>query len=56
MQNLSEKRLAKMLDDLYRSGTISELEVAGRLEEFRTKRKASTYALYSAIAARRAEF
>ena len=51
MQNVSEKRLAEMLDAQYQVGQMSELEAIGLLEEFRTKRKASTYALYAAIAA-----
>jgi hypothetical protein len=51
MQPVSEKRLAELLDAQYQHGQITELEAAQILEEFRSKRKASTYALYAVIAA-----
>jgi hypothetical protein len=54
LQNLSEKRLAEILDAQYQHGEITELEAGRMLEEFRSaraQRKASTYALYAAIAA-----
>ena len=54
MKPVTEKRLAEILDDYYRSGLITELEAAQTLEELRSaraQRKASTYALYAVIAA-----